>query len=259
MRNWAGTPVAIAVLAIALSACQSVNQGAKKTGKPLFIGSPVISDLRPEAASVNALAAPVPAFKKLTFSIRVSASGKIIGESTETLKAASGGYGQYVEDATYHVDGGKCTVLNRVEAVAVGGFLTLLQAGQIWSSDCEGWGAGFARREVTAIRVKSGQLFPLKVGNKLSLQYSLVGSDSERDTGTAQYEETAEEAYEVVERIPEFRLDSGRSLGEAFLIRVAASGSGRKKRSYEFTFSTRLGWRVAYSTDIRHTLVGWTP
>ncbi len=259
MRSWAGIPVAIAVLAIALSACQSANPVAKSTGKPLFIGSPVISDVRPETASVGALGASVPAFKKLTFSIRVVASGKIIGESTETLKAASGNYGQYLEDATYHFDGGRCTVLNRIEAVGVGGFLTLLQVGQIWSSDCEGWGAGFTRREVAGIRVKSGQLFPLQVGNKLALQYSVLASDSERDTGTAQYEETAEEAYEVVERIPEFRLDSGRSLGEAFLVRVVVSGSGRKKRSYEFVFSTRLGWRVAYSTDIRYTLVDWTP
>jgi hypothetical protein len=258
MQGRAGALVATALLAIGLSACQSVHQGAKGTGKRLFIGSPVISDLRPETASVGALGASVPAFRRLAFSIRVSASGKLIGESTETLKAASDGYGQYLEDATYHVDGGKCTVLNRTEAVGVGGFLTLLQAAQIWSSDCERWGAGFARREVTAIRVKSGQLFPLQVGNKLSLQYSVLGSDSERDSGTAQYEETAEETYEVVERIPQFRLDNGRSLGEAFLIRVAASGGG-KKRSYEFVFSTRLGWRVAYSTDVRYTLVDWTP
>jgi hypothetical protein len=259
MRGWASTSVGIALVAVGLSACQSANQNAKGTAKPLFIGSPRLSDLRPETASASGLGAPVAAFKRLTFSIRVSASGKIIGESTETLKAASGGYGQYVEDVRYRLNAGKCTVLNRTEGLAVGGFLTLLQAAQTWSPDCEGWGAGYSRREVAGIRIKSGQLFPLKVGNKLLLQYTVLGSDSERDTGTAQYEETAEESYEVVERIPEFRLDNGRSLGEAFLIRVAASSTGRKKRSYEFVFSTRLGWRVAYSTDVKYALVDWTP
>ncbi len=77
-------------------------------------------------------------------------------------------------------------------------------------------GGGVTRREVTSIQIKSGQLFPLKVGNKLALQYTVLGSDSEQDTGVAQYEETAEESYEVIERIPEFRLDNGRSVGEAF-------------------------------------------
>ena len=248
----------ITLLAIGLSACQSPASKAKTTGKPIFIGNPVVSDLRPDTTNAAALGAPVPAFKMLRFSIRVVASGKTIGESIETLKGASSGYGQYLEDVTYHVNAGKCTVLNRTEAVGVGGFLTLLQAGQIWSPDCEGWGGGMVRREVSSMRVKSGNLFPLKVGNKLELQYTVAASDSERDTGRAQYEETAEETYEVIERIPEFRLDNGRSLGEAYLIRVNASLTGHKKRTYEFAFSTRLGWRVAYSTSVRYALVDWT-
>jgi hypothetical protein len=258
MRGRVSAAVWAVLLALGLSACQSANQNAKGIAKPIFLGSPRISDLRPETTSASALGASVPAFKRLTFSIRVKASGKIIGESTETLKVASGGYGQYVEDVRYSLRGGTCTVLNRTEAVGVGGFLTLLQAAQTWSPDCEGWGSGYSRREVTSIQIKSGQLFPLKVGNKLLLQYTVLGSDSERDTGTAQYEETAEESYEVVERIPDFRLDNGRSVGEAFLIRVAANTTGRKKRSYEFVFSTRLGWRVGYSTDVRYSLVDWT-
>jgi len=50
---------------------------------------------------------------------------------------------------------------------------------------------------------------------------------------------------------------NGRSLGEAYLIRVNASVTGHKKRTYEFAFSTRLGWRVAYSTSVRYSLVDW--
>jgi hypothetical protein len=255
MQTRASMPAWIALLAIGLPACH----GVKSLGKPLFIGSPVISDLRAQTASAGALGAPAPGFKRLRFAIRVSATGKAIGESTETLKAASSGYGQYLEEVTYHLSGGTCTALNRTEAVGVGGFLTLLQAGQIWSSDCAGLGGGVTRREVTSIQIKSGPLFPLKVGNKLTLQYTVAGSDNEQDTGVAQYEETAEESYEVVERIPEFRLDSGRSLGEVFVVRVVAINSARKKRSYEFVFSTRLGWRVGYSTDVRYALVDWVP
>ena len=248
----------VALLMLGLSGCQSPASKAKSTGKPIFIGNPAVSDLRPETANTAALGAPMPAFKKLSFAIQVVASGKTIGESVETLKAASSGYGQYHEDVTYHVNAGKCTVLNRTEAVGVGGFLTLLQAGQIWSPDCEGWGGGMVRREVNSMRIKSGNLFPLKVGNRLELEYAVAASDSERDTGRAQYEEVAEETYEVIERIPDFRLDNGRSLGEAYLIRVNASLTGHKKRSYEFAFSTRLGWRVAYSTSVRYALVDWT-
>ena len=248
----------ITLLAVGLSACQSPTSKAKSTGKPIFIGSPAVSDLRADTTNAAALGAPTPAFKKLRFAIQVVASGKTVGESIETLKVASSGYGQYLEDVTYHVNAGKCTVLNRTEAVGVGGFLTLLQAGQIWSPDCEGWGGGMVRREVSSMRVKSGSLFPLKVGNKLDLQYTVAASDGERDTGRAQYEEIADESYEVIERIPEFRLDNGRSLGEAYLIRVNASLTGHKKRTYEFAFSTRLGWRVAYFTSVRYALVDWT-
>jgi len=248
----------ITLLAIGLAACQSPASKAKSAGKPIFIGSPAVSDLRPDTTNAAALGAPTPAFKRLRFAIQVVASGKTIGESIESLKAASSGYGQYFEDVTYHVNAGKCTVLNRTEAVGVGGFLTLLQAGQIWSPDCEGWGGGMVRREVNSMRIKSGNLFPLKVGNKLELQYTVAASDSERDTGRAQYEETAEESYEVIERIPEFPLADGRSLGEAYVVRVNASLTGHKKRTYEFAFSTRLGWRVAYSTSVRYSLVDWT-
>jgi hypothetical protein len=245
------------LLAIGLSACQSSAPKATKSNKPIFIGNPAISDLRFETTGVAALGAPVPSFKKLRFAIQVVASGKTVGESIETLKAASSGYGQYVEDVTYHVNAGKCTVLNRSDAVGIGGFVTLLQAGQTWSPDCEDWGGGMVRREVSSMRVKSGRLFPLKVGNRLELQYTIAASDSERDTGRAQYEESAEETYEVTERIAEFRLDNGRSLGEAYVIRVNSSLTGHKPRTYEFAFSTRLGWRVAYSTTVRYVLLDW--
>ena len=245
----------VTLLVFALAACQT----APKVSKPLFTGDASISDVRDEAASGAGLGAPTPAFRRLKFTIRTAAKGKLIGESTETLKAASKGYGQSLEEITYSLAGGKCTVYNRTTAVAVGGFLSYVEAAETWSSNCSEFGGGRDRRQVVTMTVKSGQLFPLKVGNKLSLEYTVLGSGSERDTGRAQYEETAEETYEVAERIADFRLADGRSLGEAFLVRVTAvKGKARKKRSYEFVFSTRLGWRVAYSTDIRYTLVDWS-
>jgi hypothetical protein len=251
MRLRAG--VLIAGLALALPACQ----GARKVAQPLFTGAPAIADLGAEAGGTAVLPAPAPAFKRLKFSIRAAASGKTIGESTETLKAAAGGYGQFLEETTYRLMGGKCTVLNRSEAVAIGGFLTLLQTGEIWSPDCADMAGGRDRRQLGEVRVRSGRLFPLAAGNKLSLHYRVLGSDSEQDTGRASYEETWEETYEVVERIADYRLEDGRSLGEVFMIRVSATGSTRKQRTYTFAFSTRLGWRVAYATDIRYSLVDW--
>jgi hypothetical protein len=253
MRQQTAAGALIAGLALALPACQS----AKKVDQPLFTGAPIIADLSAAKGGTPALAAPNPAFKRLKFSIRAAASGKTIGEATETLKAAAEGYGQFLEETTYRLMSGKCTVLNRSEAVAVGGFLTLLHTGEIWSPDCADLAGGRDRRQVTEAAVRSGHLFPLAAGNKLSLRYRLVGSDSERETGRASYEETWDEAYEVVERIADYRLEDGRSLGEVFMIRVTAAGSTGKQRSYTFAFSTRLGWRVAYATDIRYSLIDW--
>lgn len=246
----------ILLLACALSGCQTAKPVVHQKG--LFLGSPAVADLKAEVRSAEALSAPPPAFRRLLFSVRVNATGKTIGEATETLKTASGGYGQYLEEITYRLLSGQCTVFNRSEAVAVGGFLPLLQAGQIWSPDCADWGGGITRREVNALRRVSGQLFPLAVGNRIALQYTLVGSDIGEDNGLAQYQESAEESYDVVERIADFRLDNGRSIGEVFRVRVTASTSVRKKRVYEFLFSTRLNWRVGYTTDIRYILLDWT-
>lgn len=241
-----------ALLAFSLTACQS----AKKVEQPLFTGPPRIGGLRVEAAAAAALSAPTPAFKQIKVSLRAPRDGHVIGTSIETLKAASKGLGQYTEDAAYSMSGGKCTLNNRSDAVGVGGFLVLQEMAQTWSPDCEGWGMGTARREVSAIDVLSGQLFPLKLGNKLTLRYTVVGTQRGRDEGVADYEEKWEESYEVVERIPEYRLESGRSMGEVFVIRTAAVSAG-KKRTYTFLFSTLLGWRVGYSTDVRVIPVDW--
>lgn len=248
-------PLALFLL-FTLAGCQTPPP---KSSKPIFTGDAAIGDVRDEAANAAGLGAATPAFRRLKFALRTVAKGKLIGESTETLKAASKGYGQSLEEITYNLRGGKCTVFNRTTAVAVGGFLTLVESAETWSSDCADLGGGRERRQIVAIAIKSGQLFPLKVGNKLSLEYTVAGSGSEQDTGRAQYEESAEEAYEVAERIADYRLADGRSLGEVFVVRVTSiKGKAKKKRSYEFMYSTRLGWRVGYSTDIRYTLVDWS-
>jgi hypothetical protein len=237
------------LLALGLAGCQS----AKPIEKPLFVGPPDLAHV--QAAALADLGAPVPAFKQIKLLVHAPGDGHIMGTSVETLKAATGGAGRYVEEAIYHVLGGKCTVNNRTDAVGVGGFVVLQELAESWSPDCEGWGTGYGRREVSAI-TQSGRLFPLKVGNRLTLRYTVIGTDRGRDEGVADYEEVAEESYEVIERQPDYRLENGRNLGEVFAIRATSVKAG-KRRTYTFLFSTMLGWRVGYTTDVRVVLVDW--
>jgi len=235
--------------ALSLAACQS----AKKIEQPLFTGPPRIGGLRVEA-STAALGAPTPMFKQLKLSVRAPRDGHVVGMSIETIKATSDGLGQYTEDATSTA--GKCAIDNRTDAVGVGGFLVLQELAETWSPNCADWGSGSERREVSAMQVLAGQLFPLQIGNKLTLRYTVLGTQRGRDEGVADYEESREESYEVVERIPDYKLESGRSLGEVFVIRTTAVTAG-KKRTYTLLFSTLLGWRVGYSTDLRVVPVDW--
>jgi hypothetical protein len=239
--------------ALGVAGCHSAKQTERK---PLFVGTPKISELQPGARTLMSLGAPLPTVKRLNFTIRTKASGKIIGASTETLKAAGAGYAELLEDTAYRIAGGQCNISSRSEAVGVGGFLALLEAAHIWSPDCPRLAGGRDRRAVIDARI-SGQLFPLRVGNQASVHYTVLGSDSDEDTGFATYDETLDESYQVVERIADFRAGNGKSVGEVFRIQTSLTTSRGKKRAYEFLFSTALGWRVGYRTDLEAILIDW--
>jgi hypothetical protein len=234
-----------------LCACQSTG---KRVRVPMFVGKPVISSLRPEIVALHALGAPKPAVRRLQLAVRVTANGKPLGESIEHIGQTSDGFGEYVEEGSYRATDGRCTLSSRNQGVAIGGFLELLEADEVWSPDCGGGGS--TRSEATAMEIVSGQLFPLKVGNRLTLRYALLESAEGVEEGTAQQRRTIDATYEVMERIPDLRTPSARSIGEVFVIRVTDNRRG-KPNTFEFSFSTTLGWRVGYKTDLTAVLVDW--
>jgi hypothetical protein len=234
-----------------LCACQST---AKRVRVPMFVGKPVISSLRPEIVALHALGAPKPVVRRLQLAVRVTANGKPLGESIERIGQSSDGFGEYVEEGSYRATDGRCTLSSRNQGVAIGGFLELLEADEVWSPDCGGGGS--TRSEATAMEIVSGQLFPLKVGNRLTLRYALLESAEGVEEGTAQQRRTVDATYEVMERIPDLRTPSARSIGEVFVIRVTDNRRG-KPNTFEFSFSTTLGWRVGYKTDLTAVLVDW--
>jgi hypothetical protein len=234
-----------------LCACQST---ATRVRVPMFVGTPVISSLRPEIVALHGLGAPRPAVRRLQLAVRVTANGKPLGESTERVGHTSDGFGEYVEEGAYRATDGSCTLSSRNQGVAIGGFLELLEADEVWSPDCGGGGS--TRSEATGMEVVSGQLFPLKVGNRLALRYALLESGEGVEEGTAQQRRTVDATYEVVERIPDLRTPAGRSIGEVYVVRVTDNRRG-KPNTFEFSFSTALGWRVGYKTDLTAVLVDW--
>ena len=249
---WRGA-VLLIVLALCVAGCQSTKKGPRKT---LFVGDPKVSELRPAARALAGLGAPLPTVKRLRFAMRAKATGKNIGETIETLKAFGEGYAQLLEETQYRIAGGQCNISSRSQAVTVGGFLSLLETAHIWSLDCPRMAGGRDRREVVDARA-SGQLFPLKVGNQAAVRYTVFGSDSDEDTGFATYDEVVDETYQVVERIASFKASSGQSVGEVFRIQTTLTTSRGKKRAYEFLFSTALGWRVGYGTDLEAILIDY--
>lgn len=235
-----------------LCGCQSP---ASRVREPMFVGTPVVASLRPEIVALHALGAPKPAVRRLQLAVRVTANGKPLGVSTETVGNAAEGYGEYVEEGTYRATDGRCTLSSRNQGVAVGGFLVLLEIDEVWSPDCGGGGS--TRSEAARMEVVSGQLFPLKVGNRLTVRYALLESGEGALEGTAQQQRMVDTVYEVVERIPDLRTAGGRSIGEAYVIRVTDNKRG-KPNTFELSFSTALGWRVGYKTDLTAVLVDWT-
>ncbi len=242
-----------AVLALgALSGCKSP---ASTVRKPMFVGTPMVSGLRPEITALHALGAPAPAVRRLELKIRVTANGKPLGVSSETVGRSSEGYGEYVEEGTYRSTDGQCGLASHNQGVAIGGFLILLESDQVWSPDCGGGGS--TRAEAARLEIVSGQLFPLKVGNKLILRYTLLESGEGGIEGIAEQERMVDATYEVMERIPELRTEAGRSIGEVYVIRVTENRRGKPK-TYEVSYATQLGWRVGYKTDLTAVLVDWT-
>jgi len=241
------------VLGLALLAgCQS---GPRKPPEPMFVGTPVLSSLRPEILALHALDAPPPAVRRLQLAVHVSANGKPFGNSLEVLGKVSDGYAEYLEEGAYRATDGSCTLSSRNQAVAAGGFLVLLEIAEVWSPDCGGGGS--TRAEATKMQVVSGQLFPLKVGNRLALHYVLLESGEGALEGTAQQARPVDAVYEVIERIADLHTANGRSIGEAYVVRATENRRG-KPSTFEFTFSTALNWRVGYKTDLTAVLVDWS-
>jgi hypothetical protein len=234
-----------------LCACHSASKSARE---PMFVGTPAISNLRPEVAALHGLGAPPPSVRRLELAVRVTANGKPLGTSSERLGKLADGYGEHVEEGAYRATDGRCTLSSHNEAVSVGGFLILLEAAQVWSSDCGG--GGTRRSEATRVEVVSGQLFPLKVGNRLALRYVQLESFEGEPEGSAQPGTPVSVDYEVIERIADLRSPSGRSVGEAYVIRVKEDKRG-KQQTFEFSYSTALNWRVGYKTDLTAVLVDW--
>jgi len=243
--------IVVMLLAI-LTGCQGAQPSP--AGR-MFVETPVLSSLQPEILALHALDAPRPAVRRLQLAVRVTANGKPLGTSTETVGNAAEGYGEYVEEGAYRATDGRCTLSSRNQAVAAGGFLVLLEIAEIWSADCGG--GGKTRSEATRMQIVSGRLFPLQVGNRLALRYMLLESGEGTPEGAADQARPVAAEYEVIERVPDLRTASGRSAGEAFVVRVTENRRG-KPSSLHFTYSTALGWRVGYKTDLTAELVDWS-
>jgi len=229
---------------------------AKRVEAPMFTGSPEIAHVRPDISILDALGTPpTPNFKILQLAIRGAAKGPKIGNVNITLNSSTERFGQTTETYSYEAFGGKCTVLRYGQLVQLAGLINLMSSVKIWSDNCNGWGAGFDRRELVQVRDAQGSLFPMKVGNKASLTLDTLISKSKTATGLSETEDSLKMTLEVVRRIPDFIVEStGKSLGEVFVIRRTDSTG----QSQDLLFSTQLGWQIGYDNGLSVSIVDWS-
>src|SRR5690348_2660833 len=89
--------VFVCMLLLGLAGLAGCHSAHRVKREPMFVGTPVVSSLRPDIVSLQALGAPPPAVRRLQLSVRVTANDKPLGTSSETLGQSAQSYGQYVE------------------------------------------------------------------------------------------------------------------------------------------------------------------
>lgn len=103
------------------------------------------------------------------------------------------------------------------------------------------WGDFYKKFEIVKITDVSGKLFPLKVGNQLSFDYTAYVK-----TYSGMQEEQGEYVYQVVRKQQGYQGSENPVIGPVYVIKLM-----RKTRSQpalepmnEYYFSTKLGWYV---------------
>ncbi len=107
--------------------------------------------------------------------------------------------------------------------------------------------------QVTELKVLSGQLFPLKVGNKLIIQRASTNSMEKGKSRSNTLE------YEVTKQINDYLLNNSKLPGDVFEITVHSELS-KKSASLppKILFSSHLGWVVeAHIGNTIEKAVGW--
>ena len=107
--------------------------------------------------------------------------------------------------------------------------------------------------KITKLEKISGQLFPLKVGNKLSIQYASENSMEKGKKRTKVYE------YEVTKKIASYVLNGSELPGDVFEITLHSDESKKGKvLPATFLFSSHLGWIIeSHIGNITEKVVGW--
>lgn len=242
------------VMLMLVGACSTDSEsgGAYRAEKPMFRDNPTLSALRPEARLPNLGNVPTPNLLVASTVLIDETTGTVYKNSTTSILKTSS---TYTEIRTIDRSTGQCNPVTVTNAVTLAGLMEPLLTLEISSLRCPDIGSSHMRVEAVEVQNVDGILFPLAVGNTFSFKQrellrdrddllgGIFGPPSGPDTVLSNKERWMEYQYAVVERLPTYKLNSGKDIGETFVIRRTIV-DGPVTYESDWYFSTKLRWPV---------------
>jgi len=242
------------------SACAGRWEGwGPETKKPMFVGMPAIEKLRPEARARFAKDVPAPNFKTAQYVWQEGLNGAVYGRSDFEIVTAREGYAEIRDSQRFNF---RCSFWINEQRVLVAGVMDQMVSRAIGGASCGPGGVGYFDWEIAEITNVEGELFPLRLGNRLAYtqrELASAGNASQSTgpfgmtidqstpvgTGFSERERISTVTVEVVERISDFYSIGGKRIGEVFVLRRTSKSPSETDVS-ELHYSTVLNWPVMH-------------
>lgn len=261
--------VFVTVSALVLSACST----AFEAHKPIFTGDPDVSKVA-IARTGQIEGVPPLGFKSLTFEPLARFSPKFADREGKVTKVTVLADDHPLTTVREITDVGTRAIV--VEKVTLGDLFPLLSLeirafnpkGK-FDGDIEALkknGERFERKQVTQISNVQGKLFPLKIGNRLTVDVTYLQKQGSKTPGVSDQELPVKFQFEVKEIYDEYEDSKPKVEGPIYLVQRRRLYPADGPTDVDFLYSEQLGWPVLYRyydkfgrQMMESALISWEP